>query len=385
MFPRRRRTELPGIAGVVRVDRSTAALAARLRPGELAVLDHLDLDGGSAQLLVSRGVSAVVNVSPSLSGRHPALGAGVLVAAGIPLVDEVGAGIFARVRDGQRVRLDVGLGALVAGGEEVARGRVQTPETVALARAAARDGLAAQVGCLVGDLTETLLTEADLLLDGPPAPLAELDAAAGAPVLLVGQGPQAVAEVLAVAGWVGRARPLVVAVDEGLTSAYEAGLAVDVVVGDLVGLPPAAVAAAGVVVVRNDAGVDRAAEAGRSAARLATGLPPLAAALAALAAARPALVVAAGVPGGLDDLLDAGRRDAAATLVARLRCDGLLVDARAVSALAGDGRARRSSPGSQTLPVLLVLLAALVAALAILAVSDPGRAVLHRLGAGGGW
>jgi len=50
---RPRPPEPPGIVGVARVDRRTKNLTKRLRPGDIAVIDHLDLDRVAAEALVA--------------------------------------------------------------------------------------------------------------------------------------------------------------------------------------------------------------------------------------------------------------------------------------------------------------------------------------------
>ncbi len=93
--PVRNRSSLPqpGLTGTARVDRRTKVLLPRLRTGDVAVLDQLDLDRATAQALVDAGVSAVLNLSPFLSGRYPALGPVLLAEAGLVLLDRVeGAG-----------------------------------------------------------------------------------------------------------------------------------------------------------------------------------------------------------------------------------------------------------------------------------------------------
>ena len=97
---------LPGLHGPARVERRAGALARRARPGDIAVIEHLDLDGPSAQLLVDAGVAAVVNAAPSISGRYPNLGPQLLVEAGIPLLDAVGPEVMRLVDDGEKLRLD---------------------------------------------------------------------------------------------------------------------------------------------------------------------------------------------------------------------------------------------------------------------------------------
>lgn len=95
-----------GIRGRARLGRCTKNLTRRLRPGDVAVLDHRDIDRVSAEALIARRVAAVVNAAPSISGRYPNLGPQLLVSAGIPLLDEVGTEVFDRVRDGDIVTVD---------------------------------------------------------------------------------------------------------------------------------------------------------------------------------------------------------------------------------------------------------------------------------------
>ncbi|HET6385136.1 MAG TPA: hypothetical protein VFJ58_17225, partial [Armatimonadota bacterium] len=74
------------IKGLARVDRRTKKLIPRLKPGEIAIIDHQDLDGLSASGLVERRPGAVLNASPSISGRYPNSGPSILLEAGIPLI-----------------------------------------------------------------------------------------------------------------------------------------------------------------------------------------------------------------------------------------------------------------------------------------------------------
>ena len=95
----------PEVAGRARVDTRTKDLLRRLRPGEIAVIDHEDLDRVAAEGLVAAGVAAVVNASPSASGRYPNIGPLVITAAGIPLLDGCGPDTLAAVREGAQVAI----------------------------------------------------------------------------------------------------------------------------------------------------------------------------------------------------------------------------------------------------------------------------------------
>src|SRR5689334_6024824 len=105
---RRGRTENEptSATGTARLDRRVRSLIPRLEPGDVAVIDHMDLDRVSAESLAVAGVAAVVNAAPSISGRYPCLGPEVLIAAGVPLLDAVGQEVFGALREGTRVRLE---------------------------------------------------------------------------------------------------------------------------------------------------------------------------------------------------------------------------------------------------------------------------------------
>src|SRR5512133_2244025 len=126
---RRTDTALPGVTGVARVDRRAEVLVPRLRRGEIAVLDQVDLDRATADALVAAEVAGVVNASPCISGRYPTLGPEILVNAGIPVLDAVGTDVFRDVKDGTRVRLHEDSLHRADCEDVLAEGRAQTMET----------------------------------------------------------------------------------------------------------------------------------------------------------------------------------------------------------------------------------------------------------------
>ena len=109
------------IQGPARLGRRTKELVKRLRPGEVAVIDHADLDRIAAEDLVACGVAAVVNVAKSSTGRYPNPGPLVLARAGVRLVDAPAAPLFEELDDGERVTVQDG--EVRANGTVLASGR----------------------------------------------------------------------------------------------------------------------------------------------------------------------------------------------------------------------------------------------------------------------
>ena len=169
---RSRPEDLPGVIGAARLDRRTKNLTKRLRMGEIAIIDHADLDRLGAEALLRQQVAAVVNVAPSITGRYPNLGPQLLMEAGVPLLDDVGPDVFTKVSEGTLVRLQGD--TLYTGDEVVAKGRIQTAETVAEAMTAAKDGIAAQLQDFVTNTLEYIKGEGEGAADrrhrGPRTP-----------------------------------------------------------------------------------------------------------------------------------------------------------------------------------------------------------------------
>jgi uncharacterized membrane-anchored protein len=323
------------VSGTVRIDRRTKNLTKRLRPGDIALIDHMDLDRVSAEALVGCGVAAVVNVAPSISGRYPNLGPEILVDGGIPLVDDVGSDVLGRLRDGETVRLDGE--TLYRGSEVLAKGVEQTPETVALAMEEARAGLSAQLESFAGNTMEYLRQERDLLLDGVGVPDIKTELQ-GRQVLIVVRGYHYKEDIVTLRPYLREYRPVLIGVDGGADALLEAGYRPDLIVGDMDSVSDAALSCGAELVVHayrdgNAPGLARLHTLGLEPVVFpATGTSEDVAML--LSDDKGAsLIVAVGTHATLVEFLDKGREGMASTFLTRLRVGSKLVDAKGVSML----------------------------------------------------
>src|SRR5437764_238123 len=96
------------VSGPVRSGRRTKVLVKSLQRGEIALIDHLDIDRVSAEELIGAGVVAVLNCSPSSSGSYPNLGPQLLVEAGILLLDLPDDSLFGALSDGEQIMVVAG-------------------------------------------------------------------------------------------------------------------------------------------------------------------------------------------------------------------------------------------------------------------------------------
>ena len=371
---RRHRGPAPGLHGAARVDRRTKNLTKRLRPGDIAVIDHEDLDRVSAEALVACRPAAVINASASISGRYPNLGPEILVAAGIPLLDHAGPEVM-DIRDGTSLTLDGG--EVRVDEQTVASATVLDTEAVQDAMTLARAGLSDQLQAFAENTMDYLRKERELLFDGVGVPdiRTELD---GRHVLIVVRGYHYKDDLQTLRHYIREYKPILIGVDGGADALIEARHRPDLIVGDMDSVSDDALRCGAEIVVHayrdgRAPGLDRVRELGVEPVVFpATGTSEDVAML--LADDKGAsLIVAVGTHVTLVEFLDKGREGMASTFLTRLRVGGKLVDAKGVSRLY---RARIS-----VLSLVLMLGVGLLALGAALWSTAGGRALLQVLGA----
>ncbi|WP_426244763.1 putative cytokinetic ring protein SteA [Nocardioides sp. LHG3406-4] len=368
----RQSTALPGLRGTARVDRRTRNLLPRLRPGDVAVIDQVDLDRATAQAFVDAGVVAVINAAPMISGRYPNLGPDVLAKAGVAMLDGIGAPGLSAIRDGAALRLHDG--GVYVGDDEVATGRLVDDLIVKEELAAARGGLVAQLESFTHNSTEFLRREQDLLLHGTgiPRPATTI---ADRPVVVVVPGDHHAAELAGVRRFIREQNPVLIGVDTGADALLAAGHKPDIVVvsgrrDEDDGPSAKALRAARDVVVQVDRGAGRSAtdrwdRLGVRPLRFESGATTEDAALLLADSGNASVIVGVGMHATLDEFLDRQRTGLASTYLTRLKVGPRLVDATAVPTLYS-GRVRPRH-------VFWVLLAGLVALAAAIGTTPVGQ------------
>jgi uncharacterized membrane-anchored protein len=362
---------LPGVVGVARVDRRAGDLLRRVGPGDIVVFNQLDLDRRTADTLVAAEVAGVVNAAASISGRFPNLGPEMLIGAGVTLIDGVGSEALRTIKEGMRLRLHDG--AVYSGERELARGSLQTEDTVADLMIEAKAGMSAQLEAFSANTIEFLRRERTLILDGVGVPDLRVPMR-HRQVLVVADGPGHVAELKSLKRYLAEHRPVLVGVDSAANTLRDMGYKPDVIVGDPDGITTDTLRCGAEVVIPahfdgHAPGLERIQDLGIGAVTFpASGnAEDLALLLADVHGA--SLVVTVGFQATLAEFLDRGRSGSnPSTFLTRLKLGSRLVDGHAVAAL-------HRNRVSVTAVVLLVL-AALIAVAVALAVSGVGGAYL---------
>jgi uncharacterized membrane-anchored protein len=372
-FPRvaRGKADTPsGVVGTARVDQRTKTLVKRLNPGDIAVIDHADLDRVSADELRACKVSAVVNAAKSVTGRYPNLGPRILLESGIPLLDDVGREILTRIAEGDPVRLD---GEILYGkdGQAIAKGVLQTPETVCQSLEAAQQGVAVQIDSFAANTLEFLRRERDLLTNGIIVPdlATKMD---GRHVLVVVRGYRYREDLRTLRPYIREYRPVLVAVDGGADALLEAGYRPQLIIGDMDSVTDEALNSGAELVVHaypdgHAPGMDRLNVLDLPAVPLPAPGTSEDVALLLADACGASLIAVVGTHWTLEEFLDKGRPGMASTFLTHLRVGTKVVNARGVHQLYHS----RISVGA-----LLVLVLAAAVTLVVAVASSPAGPIL---------
>jgi uncharacterized membrane-anchored protein len=368
---RRTRGAEPGaVTGTARLDRRTKRLAGRLRPGDIAVIDHVDIDRVAADSLVAVGVAAVLNAKPSISGRYPNLGPEVLIANGIVLIDNLGEEVFEGLHEGAAVTIEGD--TVLLDGEPVASGVRQDAETVAVSMADAREGLSVQLEAFAANTMDYLKQERDLLLDGVGVPDVQTRIA-GRHVLIVVRGYDYKDDLDVLRPYIHEYKPVLIGVDGGADALVENGYTPDLIIGDMDSVTDDVLRCGAEVVVHaypdgRAPGLERVRELDLAALTFPAAATSEDLAMLLADEKGATLIVAVGTHANLVEFLDKGRGGMASTFLTRLKVGGKLVDAKGVSRLY-----RQNISGSA---LLLLVLSALAAMASAVAVSTIGKAYL---------
>ena len=322
------------VHGTARLGRRTKELVKRLERGEIAVVDHRNLDRIAAEELVACGARAVLNASPSSDGTYPNTGPLMLVRSGIPLVD-AGPELFGRISDGDRLELDGG--RVLAGGALVAEGRRLSADHLERELDAQR----ARNDRALHDFTENtmaLLREEGGLLSGAIDLPETRTRFRDRHVLIVVRGTDHARDLRALRSYIEDVDPILVGVDGGADAILSEGWMPDLILGDMDSASETALRSGAELVVH--AYPDGDAPGAERLRRLAlphTVLPSAGTSqdVAMLLAFEKgaALIVSVGAHFNLVEFLERRRGGMSSTFLTRLRIGETLVDAKGVSHL----------------------------------------------------
>lgn len=351
----------PGVVGTARVDRDIDRLLRRVGPGDIVVMDALDLDRITADALVEAHIAGVVNASPSISGRYPNLGPEVLVANNITLIDSTGPDVFKKIKDGSKIRLHSG--GVYSGDRRLIHGVERDDEEIADLMHDAKTGLVAHLEAFAGNTIEFIRSESPLLIDGIGIPDVEVDLYRRH-VVVVTDGPGAEDDLKALKPFIKEYQPVLVGVGGGADTLQKAGYLPRLIVGNPEQMSAEVLKCGAQVVLPADSdghanGLERIQDLGIGAMTFPAAGSAADLALLLVDHHGASLIVTVGHSASIEEFFDRSRQQSnPSTFLTKLKVGEKLVDAKAVATLY-----RNNISGGAIAMLVVAVLFAIVAAL----------------------
>ncbi len=363
----------PVIKGPARLDKKTKNLVKRLQPGDIAIIDHANLDEVAARALIEARVKAVVNVSPSMSDTYPNEGPLHLVESGVKLIDCPGGNFFEQLSEGQEI--EISNGNVFVNGCKLAGGIELTTDFIKHKMKKAKANLEKELSAFIKNTMEYARNEIGLICNQYKIPKIKTSFS-GKHALIVVRGKNYKEDLRAIRSYIDEIKPVIIGVDGGADALAEFGLQPDVIVGDMDSVSDGMLLSGSELVVHaypdgTAPGMARVKKLGLEASVFAA--PGTSEDIAMLMAYElgAELIVAVGTHSNMIDFLEKGRKGMASTFLVRTKVGSILVDAKGVSQLyKGRLKPRDLAP---------IFIAALLPVTAIMMISPATRELLRLL------
>ena len=319
----------------IKVDRKTKKLAKRLSAGEIAVINHIDIDEVAANSLVERKIKLVINAAPSISGRYPNKGPKILIDNNILIIDNVGENVFEELKEGQVI--EVNNGQIYRDGQFIGSGEVMDKSVVEKRTQIAYENMSVELDRFIDNTIEYAKREKGFILGETEIPKMTTNYK-DRHVLVVVRGQDYKEDLATIKSYIEEMKPILVGVDGGADALLECGYNPDVIVGDMDSVTDEALKKAKEIVVHayvdgRAPGLKRVQDLGLDAVVFPA--PGTSEDIAMLTAYEygAELIVALGSHSNMIDFLEKGRKGMASTFLVRLKIGAKLIDAKGVNLL----------------------------------------------------
>jgi len=319
----------------IKVDRKTKRLAKRLTGGEIAVINHMDIDEVAANSLVEGKVKLVINAAQSISGKYPNKGPGILTDKNILIIDNIGQELFDELKEGQII--EVNNGQIYRDGQLLGEGSVLDKGKVSIKIKEAYDNMSVELDRFIDNTIEYAKKEKGFILGEVEIPKVKTKYK-DRHVLVVVRGQDYKEDLSTIISYIEEVKPVLVGVDGGADALVEFGYTPDVIVGDMDSVSDETLKKAGEIVVHayvdgRAPGLKRVQDLGLDA--IVFPAPGTSEDIAMLTAYEygAELIVAVGTHSNMIDFLEKGRKGMASTFLVRLKIGSKLIDAKGVNLL----------------------------------------------------
>lgn len=324
------------IKAPIRIDRKTKNLAKRISPGEIAVINHRDIDEVAANSLVEKKIKAVINADLSISGKYPNKGPEILSEKGIILVDNAGIRIFEALKEDDIIEIDDD-GSIYKDSELIGKGEILNEDRIKELLEIAYGNLSQELENFIDNTIEYAKKEKGFILGDIGMPKTSVDMQ-GRHALVVVRGQNYKDDLSAILSYIEEVKPVLIGVDGGADALLEFGYKPDIIVGDMDSVSDKSLQTSKEIIVHaypdgRAPGLKRVEDIGlKPIVFPAIGTSEDIAMLLAYENGAE-LIVALGTHSNIIDFLEKGRKGMSSTFLVRMKIGSKLIDAKGVSML----------------------------------------------------
>lgn len=323
------------IKGIVKKDKKTKNLIKRLKPGDIAIIDHKDIDEIASTSLVESKVRCVLNLNMSISGKYPNKGPSILVESGIVLLESKNKEVFKIIIEGDLLELTenriVYKDKIIGTYEELNFKKIEELLKIGYSN------MENELDKFIENTLEYAKKEKELVLEKGNIPNINTRMI-NKHALVVVRGKDYKKDLLAIQNYIVEMKPVLIGVDGGGDALLEFGYIPDIVIGDMDSVSDRCLKISKEIIVHaykdgSAPGLERVKSLGLEAKIYPSAGTSEDIAFLLAYSNNVNLIVAVGTHSNMIDFLEKGRSGMASTFLVRLKVGSKLVDAKGVNML----------------------------------------------------
>lgn len=323
------------IKGMLKKDKKTKNLTKRLEYGDIALIDHKDLDEVAALSLVESKIKCLINMSETISGRYPNQGPSILLEANIPIFEVKEENIYNQIVEGDIIEIIDDY--IVYKGNKIAQCKLLDEDTIKELLDIGFHNTEKELERFIENTLEYAKKEKGLVTGKISIPRTKTKIN-GKHVLVVVRGKDYKMDLDAIRSYIDEVNPIFIGVDGGGDALLDYGYIPHIVVGDMDSVSDKCLKKTKEIIVHAypdgcAPGLKRIKNLGLDAQVFpAPGTSEDIALLLSYANGAD-LIVAVGTHTNMIDFLEKGRSGMSSTFLVRLKVGSILVDAKGVNKL----------------------------------------------------
>ncbi|NDI34240.1 hypothetical protein EPK97_05635 [Chengkuizengella sediminis] len=304
-----------------------------IKPKQIAVIKHQDIDEIAARDIVRCKVKAVINAGETMTGSYPTKGPLILLNAGIPIL-EIDNVFFEKFSDNQFVKINSS--HILVKGIQIPFVMFTEDKYEQLIQISYKN-LPSNLNSFIDNTLQYAQKEKGFVVQ--PLKIPKLKTSVkNRPVVIVVRGKDYRNDLLAIKDFVEDMKPVLIGVDGGADALLEHGYHPHLVIGDMDSISNHALLSGSEIIVHaypngNAPGLERIQSLGLEAKKISAAGTSEDIAMLLAYEKKAEMIITLGAHSHMIDFLEKGRKGMSSTLLVRMKIGDKLIDAKGVSKL----------------------------------------------------